>query len=54
MRAQALKKYCAVPDEDSELTNLCSEAASSQRMFDCKGLPRLLNKEEMSCNAATD
>lgn len=54
MPSQALKKDYTVPDEDPDLTNLCCEASYSQRIFDCKGLPRLLMKEEMSCNVATD
>ena len=54
MRAQALKKDYAVPDEDPEPTGLSCEAAYPQKMFYCKDLPRLLMKEEMSCNAATD
>lgn len=54
MCAQALKKDYAVPNEGPKPTNICQETAYTQRIFNCKGLPRLLMKEEMSCNAATD
>jgi hypothetical protein len=54
MCALALKKAPIIADKDPELIDLCSETDYSQRMFNYRDLPRLLMKEEMSCNAATD
>lgn len=54
MRARTLKNDCAVSDEDPESANVGYEMAHTQRIFDCKFLPRLLIKEEMACNTATD
>lgn len=53
MHRQALKKDRIISDDAPELEHFY-EPEYSQRMFDCRNLPRLLVKEEMSCNAATD